>query len=112
MTLRRENIEQRIATQGEHVERQIAEQGAQLRQCIEAQGAQLTKLVEQGAQHDSRITSLDERLTRVEQDLTVIKSNYATQADVLAAKNSIIMWVVSAIFLAQLLPMLAKQLGG
>jgi len=35
----------------------------------------------------------------------------ATRADVTDAKNSIIMWVVSAILLAQLLPALLKKFG-
>jgi hypothetical protein len=52
-----------------------------------------------------------ERLRELEKDVAVIKSNYSTKADVSDAKNSIIMWVVSAIFLAQLLPALLKKFG-
>lgn len=52
-----------------------------------------------------------ERLTVIERDVAVIKSNYATKADVAEAKNSVIMWVVSAILLAQLLPAILKKFG-
>jgi len=48
-----------------------------------------------------------ERLARIETDLAVMKAqaaHYATKADVADAKAAIIMWVVGAIFLAQLLP--------
>lgn len=59
-----------------------------------------------------------ERLMAIERDVAVIKvqmdafaKHYATKADLIEAKNSIIMWVVSAILLAQLLPTLLHKLG-
>jgi hypothetical protein len=58
-----------------------------------------------------RLFAVEQRLGAVEQDVAVIKSNYATKADVVEAKNSVIMWVVSAVFFAQLLPLLLKKLG-
>lgn len=60
---------------------------------------------------------MGDRLTAVERDIAVIRSNYATTKDVsdtktaiAEAKSSIIMWVVAAIFLAQLLPPLVAYL--
>lgn len=67
---------------------------------------------------ESRVAKLEtiaektsERLAALDRDVAVIKSNYATKSDIAEAKNSIIMWVVSAILLAQLLPPLLKKLG-
>jgi hypothetical protein len=66
---------------------------------------QLSKLTDE-------VYSVKIRLGVVEQDLAVIKSNYATKADVLGAKVSIIMWIVSAVLFAQVLPSLLKALSG
>jgi hypothetical protein len=53
----------------------------------------------------------DKRLNQLEQDVAVIKSNYATKADVSEMRNSIAVWVVSAFVLTQLLPQLLKAFG-
>lgn len=58
-----------------------------------------------------RVTALEKDASAIKTDVTVIKSNYATKADVSDAKNSIIMWVVSAVLLAQVLPTLLKKFG-
>lgn len=51
----------------------------------------------------------DARLYSIEKELAVIRAEM--KANIAEAKNSIIMWVVSAILLAQLLPALLKKLG-
>jgi len=56
-------------------------------------------------------TAIDLRLARIETKQDEVSRYYATRADVTDAKNSIIMWVVSAILLAQLLPALLKKFG-
>jgi hypothetical protein len=60
---------------------------------------------------EQRVGAVEQRLVAVEQDVAVIKSNYATKADVVEATNRVITWVISAVFLAQLLPLLLKKLG-
>lgn len=63
------------------------------------------------AKLESLAEKTSEKLTALEKDLAVVKSNYATKADIAEAKNSIIMWVVSAVLLAQLLPAILKKFG-
>ncbi|MDQ2990358.1 MAG: hypothetical protein M3R60_14775 [Pseudomonadota bacterium] len=67
---------------------------------------------------ETLVDKVVERIGALERDVAVIKSNYATKADIAEvraqisdAKNSIIMWVVSAILLVQVLPALLKKIG-
>jgi hypothetical protein len=60
---------------------------------------------------EARVKALEDALAAVKTDVAVIRSNYATKADIAEAKNSVIMWVVSAILLAQLLPAVLKKFG-
>ena len=67
---------------------------------------------------EARVTTLEkfaketgERLVRIEAKQDEFIKHYATKADLSEAKNSIIMWVVSAVLLAQLLPALLKKFG-
>jgi hypothetical protein len=61
---------------------------------------------------ENRFGGFDQRLTALEQSVAVIRSNYATKADVMGAKISIIMWVVSAVLFAQVIPTLLKAVTG
>ena len=67
---------------------------------------------------DARVTALEksaqetrEKLVRIEAKQDEFIKHYATKADLTEAKNSIIMWIVSAILLAQVLPAILKKLG-
>lgn len=74
--------------------------------------ARISKL-EAGAQDvRERLVKIDTRLEHIEKEMA---TNMATKdfvrATVMEAKNSIVMWLVSAILLAQLLPALLKKFG-
>ncbi|MET0266292.1 MAG: hypothetical protein ABW202_11805 [Duganella sp.] len=60
---------------------------------------------------EQRIEKLESELVAIKVDLGILKANSATKADLAEAKATIIMWVVGAIFLAQLLPGLLGRFG-
>jgi hypothetical protein len=68
-------------------------------------------MVAQFERIESLAEKIVERLSAIESDVAVIKSNYATKADIAKAKNAIVMWVVSALLLAQVLPTLLTVFG-
>lgn len=55
-----------------------------------------------------QVDAMGEEIIKMKTELAVIQSSFATKADVSEAKSSIIMWVVSASFFAQLLPVMLQ----
>ena len=51
-----------------------------------------------------RVKDLEKDVQSMKTDIAVMRSNYATKSDVSDAKNSIIIWVVGAVVMAQLIP--------
>ena len=60
---------------------------------------------------EKRIEKLEIELAAIELDLGIIKANGVTKADLAKAKNAIILWVVTAVVLAQILPGLLRKFG-
>lgn len=77
--------------------------------------ARVTKLEGIAEKTSASLAAIDRDLAVLKGEVSGFKSEafrtFATKADVAEAKNSIIMWVVSAILLAQLLPALLKKFG-
>lgn len=75
---------------------------------MEARVAKLENIAEKTGE---RLNSIEKNILVITEKLNSITTHYATKSDLSDAKNSIIMWVVSAIFLAQLLPAILKKFG-
>ena len=76
---------------------------------MEARVAKLEALAEKAGE---RLVAIEKDVALIRQKQDEFTQHYATKADLTEAKNSIIVWVVAAVFLAQLLPVvggLVKQ---
>ncbi|GAB3436274.1 hypothetical protein NX773_07680 [Massilia solisilvae] len=60
----------------------------------------------------SQIADLAKRADLTNQRLAVIESNYATRADVLESRNSLVMWIIGLGLFTQLAPYALKHLFG
>ena len=60
---------------------------------------------------ERRIEKLESSLAAIELDVGIIKATAATKSDIAEIKTTIILWVVTAIILAQILPGLLKKFG-
>lgn len=69
--------------------------------------SRVAKLESLAEKADQRLAGIDVRLTRIESSQGEFVRHYATKADLTSAKNTIIVWAVGAVFLAQLLPVVA-----
>lgn len=67
---------------------------------------------------ESRLSKLEDKVSAIQIDIGILRGTSATKDDIAQlgtaiaeSRASIILWVVTAIFLAQLLPPLIKQLA-
>lgn len=60
----------------------------------------------------SQIADLAKRADLTNQRSAVIESNYATRADVLESRNSLVMWIIGLGLFTQLAPYALKHLFG
>ena len=71
----------------------------------------VTKLESIAEKADARLQAIERDVALIRQKQDEFAKHYATKSDLTEAKNSIIMWVVSALLLAQVLPAILKKLG-
>lgn len=60
---------------------------------------------------EKRIEKLETELAAIKLDLGILKATSATKSDLAEAKTTIILWVVTAVILAQILPALLRKFG-
>lgn len=60
---------------------------------------------------EKRIEKLETELAAIKLDLGILKATSATKSDLAEAKTTIILWVVTAVILAQILPGLLRKFG-
>lgn len=60
----------------------------------------------------TRLEKLAVDIAAMKRDIGILKATSATKSNLAEAKSAIIVWVVGAIFVAQLLPALLKLLTG
>lgn len=67
---------------------------------------------------EKRLEKLESELSAIKLDLGIIKASGATKSDIAElkatvseAKSNVILWVVTAVVLAQILPGLLRQFG-
>lgn len=73
--------------------------------------SRIVKLEEFAQDARERLVKIDTRLDHIEKTMATMATKDGMAAAISEAKNSIIMWVVSAILLAQVLPSLLKKFG-
>ena len=60
---------------------------------------------------EKRIDKLESSLAAIELDVGILKATSATKSDLAEAKTTIILWIVTAVILAQILPGLLRKFG-